>query len=274
MLAAQPQHHLGNAFHRWTLPDGSPWASFHRDGERSIIRFPGLADFEIEATGRAAVCRPCPGLTEATRQHLFLNQVWPLMLSRRGVPAFHGSAVAAGPGALAFLGAAGRGKSTLAAALAVAGATHLSDDALVVERRGAGFVLFPSAPSIRLWSDSREALFAGDVAAAPAVSYTSKSRILEAPGVAHATEPLPLARAFFLGDDRAAEVAVEPLSGAEAAAAWVAHGFILDLEDSTTLDRHFEQVAGLAERVPCYRLDYPRRYGMLGGVREAILAVA
>lgn len=270
----QPQHRLGTAFHRWTLPDGSLWASFHHERGGCTIRFPGLADFEIGITGRDAVCRPCSGLTEATRQHLFLNQVWPLMLSRQGVPVFHGSAVEVGAAAVAFLGAAGRGKSTLAAALAIAGGRHLSDDALIVERRGAGFALLPAAPSIRLWPDSREELFPEEVATAPAVSYTSKSRILEAPGVAHAAGAVPLARAFFLGDGCAAEVAVEPLSGAEAAAAWVAHSFILDLDDGATLGRNFEQVALLAEQVSCYRLDYPRRYGMLDRVREAILATA
>lgn len=274
MLPARAQRPVAIPYHHWTLGDDTVWATFHRIPDGYLVRFPGLADFEIAADGRGAACRPCPGLTCATREHLFLNQVRPLMLARQGRLVFHASAVAAGPGALAFAAASGRGKSTLAAALARAGAPYLTDDGLALTRRGDAHLAHPGHPSIRLWDDSRAALLGGEVTAAPPVSYTSKVRLLSAAGLAHAGEPHPIAAAFFLGDGTAEAVTLRPLAGAEAVAAWVAHAFILDPEDGAALDAHFREVAILAERVPCYHLDYPRCYAELAQVRATVLEAA
>lgn len=271
ILPERPQAPLVEPYHHWSLGDDTVWATFHRTPGGFLIRFPGLADFEIARDGHSAVCRPCPSLTDATREHLFLNQVHPLMLARQGRLVFHASAVAAGPGAVAFVAASGRGKSTLATAFAVAGARHLTDDGLAIMRLGDVHLACPGHPSIRLWNDSRAAVLDGEVTAADPVSYTSKVRLLSAAGLTHAVEPCRLAAAFFLGNGGAEAVSLRPLSGGEAVAAWVAHAFILDTEDSEALDRHFEEVAPLAERVPCYHLDYPRRYDALAQVRAAIL---
>lgn len=271
LLPERRQPVLPTPYNRWTLANTGDWASFHRADGGFVVRFPGLADFFIDADGRSAACRPCPGLPAATREHLFLNQVWPLMLSRQGKLVFHASAVEDGPGALAFLAASGRGKSTLAAAFAVGGAPYLSDDGLAITRRRGVHMAHPGHPSIRLWDDSRAALLDGEVTTAEGVSYTSKARILSAAGLAYDGEPRPLAAAFFLGEGAATEIELRRLSGAEAVAAWVSHAFILDTEDAAGLDEHFRDVALLAERVPSHRLDYPRRYDALGPVRAAIL---
>ena len=38
-------------FNIWRLPDGSPWAAFHRQGDSYLVRFPKLADFRISSDG-------------------------------------------------------------------------------------------------------------------------------------------------------------------------------------------------------------------------------
>lgn len=260
----------GPPYHRWTLPDGQPWTAFHRCAGGFLLRFPGLADFRVSADGREASCTPVPGTPEETCRHLYLNQVLPLMLGRQGRLVFHASAVALGEGAVAFLAESGRGKSTLAAAFAAAGAGFLTDDGMVLEPGPDGWQVLPGHPSIRLRDDSRGAL----MAAAPGVRQAGKMRLPAQARLPHCDRARPLGAAFFLGPGEARAVALRRLSGAEALAEWVRHAFVLDADDRAWLAAHFEAVGRLAATLPCYRLDYPRRYAQLDRVRRAIAAQA
>jgi len=261
-------------FHTWAFPDGALWTEFYRTDSGYLLRFPDLADFEVSADGLGVTCFPAPEVSEATSQHLYLNQVLPLVLSRLGKLVFHASAVEVGEGAIAFVGESGRGKSTLAASFAVSGSRFLTDDGLVVEERGSGYEILPSHPSIRLWADSEGALIAPGVETAPRLDFTSKSRFLAGEAVRFCDRPRPLWRVYFLGDGSAEALTIEPLSPAQALVEWVKHSFLLDVEEQALLAGHFDRVARLANRPIHYRLDYPRRFEDLPAVRRAILGHA
>ena len=258
-------------FHAWGLPDGSPWTEFYHWDGGYLLRFPDLADFEVSADGRAVTCFPSPEVSEATAQHLYLNQVLPLVLSKLGKLVFHASAVEVAGGAIAFAAESGRGKSTLAASFAVSGFRFLTDDGLVVETALQGFEVLPSHPSIRLWADSEEALIAPGVETAPALSFTSKSRFLAGGAVRFCDQPRPLRRVYFLGDGSATTLVLQRLSAAETLVEWVKHSFLLDVEARPRLASHFDQVATLANQPIHYRLDYPRRFEDLARIRQAIV---
>lgn len=258
-------------FHRWTFPDGTLWTEFYRAGGGYLLRFPDLADFEISADGFGVACFPVPGVVEATVQHLYLNQVLPLVLSKQGKLVFHASAVEAGQGAIAFVGESGRGKSTLAASFAVSGHRFLTDDGLVLEPIGTGYEVLPSHPSIRLWDDSESALIPPTAGRAPPVSYTSKARFLAGAELIFCAESRPLRRVFFLGDGSAPAIELSALTPAQALVEWVKHSFLLDIEERPRLASHFDQVAALAHQPIHYRLDYPRRFYDLALVRRAIV---
>jgi hypothetical protein len=269
---ARAQAALGTApFHQWTLPDGSAWAQFHRAGAGYLLRFPELADFEVSADALAVACHPAPGADGDTAENLYLNQVLPLVLSKRGKLVFHASAVEIDDGAVAFAAESGRGKSTLAASFAASGRRFLTDDGLVLEPARDGFEVQPGHASIRLWADSREALLAADAAAAAPAQHTSKQRFLAGMDLAFCPQARPLRRAYFLGDGGAAAPTFARMSAAEALLAWVQHSFLLDFAEQPLLAAHFDRVAALANLSICYRLDYPRRYGDLPQVRQAIL---
>ena len=272
VAAARWQAPLGiQPFHTWAFPDGTCWTEFYRLGGGYLLRFPELADFEVSANGLEVTCFPAPEVSEATSQHLYLNQVLPLVLSKLGKLVFHASAVEVAGGAVAFAAESGRGKSTLAASFAVSGFRFLTDDGLVVETAAQGFEVLPSHPSIRLWADSEAALIAPGTEAAPALSFTPKSRFLAGEEIRFCDQPRPLRRVYFLGDGSAAAPAFQPLSPAEALVEWVKHSFLLDIEERPRLASHFDQVAALANRPIHYRLDYPRRYEDLAYVRQAIV---
>ena len=260
-----------NPFHRWTFPDGTPWTEFYRTGGGYLLRFPQLADFAVSADAFAVICFPAPGVPEETSQHLYLNQVLPLVLSKQGKLVFHASAVEVGGGAIAFAGVSGRGKSTLAASFAMSGLPFLTDDGLVLEARSDGHAALPSHPSIRLWEDSEAALVVPGTQSAPPVDYTSKGRFLAGKHLPFCAQAIPLRRVYFLGDNDVSEISFRRLSGAKAMVEWVKHSFLLDVEERPRLATHFEQIGRLANEPIHYHLDYPRRFEDLERVRTAIL---
>jgi hypothetical protein len=258
-------------FHQWAFPDGTLWTQFFRQGAGYLLRFPDLADFEVSADGARVQGFPTPGVTSATVEHLYLNQVLPLALSRQGKLVLHGSAVDIGGQGVAFLGESGRGKSTLAASFAAEGTRFLTDDGLLLEWAGEQCRIIPSHPSIRLWQDSEDALMNPDAATAPAVSFTSKSRFLAGQGIPFCDESRPLHRVFFLGDGTSETPTIEALRPAEALIELVKHSFLLDIEARDMLMRHFDDLTRLAALPIYFRLDYPRDYGALAAVRGAVV---
>ena len=258
-------------FHEWTFPDGSPWTQFYRAGRGYLLRFPQLADFEVSADGRTIVCTPQPEVASGTYEHLYLNQVLPLVLSRLGKLVFHASAVEVAGGAVAFVGESGRGKSTLAACFATQGFRLLTDDGLVLEMSGSGYRVLPSHPSIRLWQDAKEALLAPGAETAPHLPFTSKQRFLAGRDIVFRGEPCPLRSVYFLGDGSAGELTVESMTALEAVVEWMKHSFLLDVQAQSDLAPHFDRVTGLAGHPFHYRLDFPRRFDGLADVRRALV---
>lgn len=258
-------------FQQWAFPNGAPWTAFYRSETGYVLRFPNLADFEVSADGSKVTCSPTPGVSEGTADHLFLNQVLPLVLSKRGKLVFHASAVEVPEGAIAFLAEAGRGKSTLAASFALNGYRFLTDDGLVVESDGDGYQVMPSLPSIRLWEDSSKMLVDREIKTASPLHFTSKVRLLSGMGFAHCDQPRPLRAAYFLGDGSADDITFRQLSPSETMLEWVKHSFLLDVEDQPIIRWHFDRLAIIANKLACYHLDYPRRFDELGRLREAIV---
>lgn len=258
-------------FHQWVFPDGVLWAAFHRNDCGYLLRFPELADFTVSADGRTVACHPVPNVPQETSEHLYLNQVLPLALSIQGKLVFHGSAVEVADAAVAFVAESGRGKSTLAAEFACNGFRFLTDDGLVVEPRSKGYEIKPSHPSIRLWSDSEEALIAQGTTTAPSLPFTSKSRFLAGPDIAFCNKSRSLRRVYFLGDGNVSELTIQSMTGAESLVEYVRHSFLLDIKKKPLLASHFEKVAKLANQQIHFRLDYPRKFEELESIRQAIV---
>jgi len=269
---SRPQAPIRDApFHEWVLQDGTPWSLIYRTQSGYLLRFPELADFQVTRDGQAVFGWPVPGIPEQTLQHLYLNQVLPLALSKQGKLVFHASAVEIGDVGVAFMGESGRGKSTLAASFATSGSRFLTDDGLVVENVVGEWRILPSHPSIRLWEDSQQALIATGVLMAPPVSYTSKSRFLAGNDIVFCEQSRRLQCVYFLGTGTSAKPQFEHLPPSDALIELVKHSFLLDIEERELLAAHFDELSRLASRPLYYRLDYPRRYEDLAQVRKAIM---
>ena len=271
-LSARPQVPLAQKpFHQWIFPDGTEWTLFYRLGSGYLLRFPDMADFEVSRDGRPAVAWPVPGVSSGTVEHLHLNQVMPLALSRQGRLVLHASAVEIDGIGVAFTGESGRGKSTLATSFATSGARFLTDDGLQLDWLDGQCWITPSHPSVRLWEDSQEALIHQAVELAPAVAYTPKARLLAGDRLAFCDSVQPLRRVYFLGEGAAPSLTIEAVRPAEALMELVKNSFLLDIEERELLVWHFDEMVRLAELPIYYRLDYPRCYDDLPRVREAII---
>ena len=258
-------------FHRWSFPDGTVWTSFHRCGDGYLLRFPALADFQVSRDGCSVIAWPTADTSHSTVEHLYLNQVLPLALSRQGQLVLHASAVELGDSGVAFMGESGRGKSTLAASFATSGSRFLTDDGLQLNWLDERCLITPSHPSVRLWEDSQDALIDHRVARAPAVEYTNKIRLLAGDQFTFCAETRQLRRVYFLGDGSAPTLAIATMTPAEALMALVKNSFLLDIEEQQLLAWHFEEMVRLAALPIYFHLDYPRRYEDLPQVRAAII---
>ena len=257
-------------FHQYIIDNDTVWTDFHRTDGGYLLRFPDLADFEVSTDGTEIVALPACGADDATVEHLYINQMRPLALSRQGQPTFHASVVTVSGGVVAFLGKSGMGKSTLAASFALNDSQFLSDDALQVEETIKGCNALPGHASLRLWQDSVEALVNADTVQAAAISYSSKTRLLAGEALAHDAQTQPLLAAYLLQAESVSDVRMQALTGVNRHMAWVHNSFLLDIEDPDLLERHFDWTHRIACTVPTFSLDYPRNYGILPAVQNAV----
>ncbi len=260
-------------YQEWLDGDGEVYVTFHRKPGGYVVRFIDRLDYHIETASGAVTCVPANDKAGEMADHLFANQIVPLMQNHAGELVLHGSAVACKGAALGFVGQSGRGKSTLAAAFAHAGHPFLTEDGLLLKPVGASYLSYPSWPNLRLWQDSEHAVF--KAAPADGNSDALEKRQIEAgPSLPFQCQPLRLRNLYVLGPGECSAATIKQLTPAEAFTALLRHTFILDCEDRHRMRGHFERIGQLVDSISCFALDYPRRYDMLPKLIEVILAHA
>ncbi len=248
-------------FHHWRIKGtrGRPWLSIGRCATGYRLRFPDLADFDVSAAGDRIACRPSARLPDTTLQHLLLDQVLPLALSRSGHLVLHASAVHVPRlGSVAFVGPTGSGKSTLAAALGLRACPVVTDDCLVVQSASGHSLAVPGYPGLRLWRDAARGLGLDPNAEARVAHYTAKRR-LDASAVRFRSQPSPLAVVFVLGRRRrpGAPTRLRALGSRDRLMALAPYTHLMDVEDRRQLLHMFRSLSTLVTHVPVVRLNLP-----------------
>lgn len=225
----------------------------HAAGFRFLYDDTGVYDIAADGGTIRWQAGPRPGAS-AVRADV-TGRVLAMALHAGGLLCLHGSAVALGSGAVAFVAPKYHGKSTLALALARAGGRLMTDDVFPVDP-GPPARAIPGVHQVRLWDDSAE-LF--DV-----------RRGQPEPGDKHLVHELPDEWLRFQPDSLSAIYLLSPATGAvamvdaarrvpmpdvTAALALVRHAALGPLLGGAEAARVFERAATLAAAVPIYRLE-------------------
>jgi len=273
LLPARPQDSEPcRWFHEWCLPDGDPTLLFGRYDGGYVFRFPDLADFLVSQDANHVRCLPCPNTPVETIRHLFLDQIVPIVLSGNGSLVLHGSAVSTPHGAIAFVGATGQGKSTLALSLSESGGSVLTDDCLLLKEENGRLLAIPSYPGMRIWPDTVDALFGQEPPLAEVAHYTEKKRIGRNVGLSFCVKSAAVRRIYFLTPaDEGTSVSIVPLSARESCVELVKFTYRLDITDRQRLRQEFERLSRVAALPLFYLLSFPRDFSLLPDVHRAIL---
>ena len=175
------------------------------------------------------------------------------LLRLRGVTCLHASAVAFGEQAVAFVGPAGAGKSTTAAALALRGHAILSDDVVALAERDRSFYVHSAYPYLSLWPESVASIY-GSADALPqlSVNYNKRCLSLGKQELRFAERSLQLSAIYILGERRGDPApTIEDLPLQQAFVSLLANTFGMNVVDGSLRAKEFETLGRL---VPAVRI--------------------
>lgn len=179
-----------------------------------------------------------------------------LVLRLRGALSLHASAVQIGAGAVGFVGPHGAGKSTLAAALALAGRPLVTDDVLHVRPEGTRWVAEPFASMLKLWPEGARMALDDATELPPIVDGWDKRALVVGDRIAAVATALPLIALACLAP-REMEPRVDPISPATALIRLTPHTSASHLLDPAARAAEFHALSGLVRSIPCVAVTPP-----------------
>ena len=243
----------------------------HRQGEGLRLAYDDTGVFDVLDGGRTIVWYAAPGASEELARLDVIGRVLAAALHLEGILTLHGSGVVIDGQAVAFVAPKTFGKSTLALALANAGATFLSDDTLPVEG-GPVPRARPGVDHVRLWGDSAARLVDGS-------RLTTDAKGAKHLVVMRAVAPssgAPLGAVYLLVPT--ARAPGEPaarrdrLGAVPATVALLRHAKIGGLAGGEEATRLLDQASRVAHVVPVYRLEVARDLDRLSDAVSSIMA--
>jgi hypothetical protein len=221
-----------------------------RRGERGYwLSFDEFGRYAVSLDGREAQCEADAVPVERCERFLFA-QVLPLAAVLQGLDVLHASAVAWDGGAVAFLGASGAGKTTVATRLMARGARLITDDALALGLAGGQVIAHPGPPFVAI-AATDAALAAGPAEwMGPQVGESDKPHF--APLVSE--RALPLVGVYYLDQrSRFTIAAAQP----DVVALMLAHATAPYVLTPERLLQHLEVVTMATSSVPQFSLTLP-----------------
>ena len=222
-----------------------------------LLRFYGSCDIRFNSQLTRATVHPTHATDLDVVSVLVAGTALAFVLSARGQPLLHASAVQVDQGAVAFVGGSGMGKSTMATLMCARGARLITDDMLCLDlssnppacqlgatelrlRKAAGELIeqFDAAPSRRRTGDARDAL------------------ATQLAGEGH----LPLLAIVVPLPDRSGEDAsteLKRLPPTDALLLLSRFPRLLGWQDKDTIRRHFDQLGSIVAAVPVYLASLP-----------------
>jgi hypothetical protein len=205
-----------------------------------------------------------------------LGRIFSFALVKKGYEPLHAATVVVNQQAVAFLGAGGFGKSSLAACFVAAGYPLLTDDVLRLEEQGGRYMAFPGPPRLKLFPRVAR-LYLGDVSAGIPINNMSLNRkcVFSLRAAQACAAPTPLGAIYVVtaprGVYRKQAIAVNSMPAVEALVKVLRFSHNHELTGRNRLARQFEAARLLIEKVPIRSLSHPRILSSLSDVKTAIL---
>src|SRR5919112_3237416 len=197
--------------------------------------------------GREIVVDPSPGLEERMLRLFILGPVMSVLLHQQGHLLLHASAVRVSDEAVLFLGDAGWGKSTIAAALHDRGHGLVADDVTVLRLEEGCPVVLPGFAQLKLWPEALVSL-GDDPEKLPRCNPSFEKRARPVTRE-FSPNPLPIKRIYVL--DKGSTPEILPLPPQRALVELMRHTYgALDVGSSS----HFLRCATIVNQVAICRL--------------------
>lgn len=249
--------------------------SLYTDGESSVNVTPDELLFTISETatyrvraGLEITVGPAPGADWREVRLFLLGTAWSALCYQRDILVLHASAVRIGEHAVAFCGAPGQGKSSLAASLVARGYSFISDDLCRVDLSLPGrAMIYPSTPRLKLRSDMLA--FLGRKGDPLEPDHLSSGKLQQPiPGADRA--PVMLRAIYLLawGDLNILEETGSLALSHLVKAATFRPEF---LEPMGKLGVYWQQCLALSQRVSVWQFQRPREFNALGVALDALL---
>ena len=254
----------GSWYRHAVLEDGS-----------SYVRWEHVGEFLVSSDGRRVVCRRDEKVSSESFQVYLLGQALSFALVKQGLEPLHATSIVVDGEAVAFLGSNAFGKSSLAASFLAAGFRMLTDDLLILRESGGRVIAYPGPARIKLFSNVARRVL-GHGAHDPMMNPETEKRILRLSDRQHCSESVVLRTIYAVAAPRDAcrtpGVRINRLSPRDAFVALIGGTFNRRLVNAERVERQFDVMASLADRVAVSTLAYPRAIDRLPDVRGAVLA--
>src|SRR4051794_23682986 len=214
-------------------------------GYRLYARHFGLA--RISPSGDRVTCAP-PDDEPWSWQRFLVGRILPWAAVLRGLEAFHASAVAVRGRAVAFVGATGAGKTSLAVQLVARGPDFVTDDVLALSREGDEILAHPGAAIASIRPAERDAM--------PRDWWAGLGRVLGESGKTYVALPrsrdrLPLGALYFLTQAERSEPEALPVLDPRLL---LGSTFVLGVQTPERLRVQLDVCAAIARSVPAFQL--------------------
>ena len=248
--------------------------SYEANDTEFLLRLPGIANYYVR-DGEEIVVHPDAGGPELDVRSYLMGNLFAVLCHQRGLLPLHASAIATPQGAVAFLGASGAGKSSIAAFLARRGHRILADDICLVDPAAPRDQrVLPMAPWLKLWSATLDAMGESSQGLPRIFSDDEKYRyVLQQPEA-----PTPLAELILLehAEDQAedqAEASFEALTPVHALHAVLDFTYQSWLVRATgRMDRYFLRCGQALDGVRVTRMRRPWGFEAMDATLEALEA--
>ncbi|MBN2574777.1 MAG: hypothetical protein JXP73_09450 [Deltaproteobacteria bacterium] len=254
----------------------SPQLTVRRTGVGYHFAYRDGTEFVVTGDGSRVMASTPAGASHEDTCTYLVGPVFGFLLRLRGAVCLHASVAVVGGRAVVVCGAAGSGKSSIAAAFACSGYPVMADDVAVLDDRGDALEIVPGYPRINLWPDMAQVL-CGSSEALPAITPNWQKRYLplhaSGTGARFHAEPAGLAVVYVLAERIPGEApSIRGLGQREALLVLLANSYTSYLLDQGMRAREFGVLGRLVRTVPVRQVSLPEDLSAAPALCETLVA--